>query len=295
MPELPEVENVRRQLLRILQNIDSQPFVREVQFFRKDLRFPISSKVKSVMNSGDRLGPLLGIERRAKYLLFKFQSGYFLSHLGMTGFWREVSPTEPRLLHDHILMRFENGTSGNVTFLMYNDARRFGYVDWVENLSKHPLLKHLAPEPLGSEFSKPYLVDTCRGKKVCIKNLVMDQRRVVGVGNIYASEALFRAGIRPTRMAGRIRPDEIDRLVQSIKFVLTEAIEHGGSTIKDFKGADGYAGRFQSRLFVYGRAGEKCRNCESLIVSKQIGGRSTYWCPVCQPSAGLSANRNPEK
>jgi formamidopyrimidine-DNA glycosylase len=180
MPELPEVENVRRQLLRILQNIDSQPFVREVQFFRKDLRFPISSKVKSMMNSGDRLGPLLGIERRAKYLLLKFQSGYFLSHLGMTGFWREVSPTEPRLLHDHILMRFENGTSGNVTFLMYNDARRFGYVDWVENLSKHPLLKHLAPEPLGSEFSKPYLVDTCRGKKVCIKNLVMDQRRVVG-------------------------------------------------------------------------------------------------------------------
>lgn len=290
MPELPEVENVRRQLLRMLQKNDSQVNVREVQFFRKDLRFPISSKVKSVMNSGDRLGPLLGISRRAKYLLFKFQSGYFLSHLGMTGFWREVGPSEPRLVHDHILMHFENGTSW-----MYNDARRFGYVDWVEDLLEHPLLKHLAPEPLDSEFSKSYLVDTCRGKKVCIKNLVMDQRRVVGVGNIYASEALFRAGIRPTRMAGRIRPDEIDRLVQSIKFVLTEAIEHGGSTIKDFKGADGYAGRFQSRLFVYDRAGEKCRKCESLIVSKQIGGRSTYWCPVCQPSAGLSANRKSEK
>jgi len=156
-------------------------------------------------------------------------------------------------------------------------------------------LKHLAPEPLGPEFSKTYLVETCRGKKVSIKSLIMDQRRVVGVGNIYASEALFRAGIRPTRMAGRVRQEEIERLVHSIKVVLTDAIEHGGSTIKDFKGADGYAGRFQSRLFVYDRAGEGCRNCETNIVSKQIGGRSTYWCPVCQPSTGLPTNRNSEK
>jgi formamidopyrimidine-DNA glycosylase len=287
MPELPEVESVRRQLLEKL----TLPLkVGGVQFFRKDLRFPISLKVKSKMNSGESLGPLLGIKRRAKYLLFEFQSGYFLSHLGMTGFWREVAPTESRILHDHVLIQFANGTAW-----MYNDARRFGYVDWVEDPLRHPLLKNLAPEPLDAEFSNAYLVETCRRKKVCIKNLIMDQRRVVGVGNIYASEALFQAGIRPTRMAGRIRPEEIGRLVESIKFVLTDAIEHGGSTIKDFKGADGYAGRFQSRLFVYDRAGDKCLRCESVIVSKQISGRSTYWCPVCQPSAGLRPNRNSEK
>ncbi|MBN8541278.1 MAG: bifunctional DNA-formamidopyrimidine glycosylase/DNA-(apurinic or apyrimidinic site) lyase [Deltaproteobacteria bacterium] len=287
MPELPEVESVRTQLSK---KITPRLKVREVLFFRKDLRFPISVKVKSTMNSRERLGPLLGIERRAKYLLFKFQSGYFLSHLGMTGSWREVAPDEPRGLHDHILIHFENETAW-----MYNDPRRFGYVDWVEDLTEHPLLKHLAPEPLNPEFSKSYLVDTCRRKKVSIKSLIMDQRRVVGVGNIYASEALFRAGIRPTRMAGRIRPNELERLVQSIKQVLSEAIEHGGSTVKDFKGADGYAGRFQSRLFVYDRAGGNCRKCESKIVSKQLGGRSTYWCPVCQPSTGLTSNRDSEK
>jgi formamidopyrimidine-DNA glycosylase len=242
------------------------------------------------MNSGESLGPLLGIERRAKYLLFKFHSGYFLSHLGMTGFWRQIAPNEPLLLHDHILIHFENETA-----LMYNDPRRFGYVDWVEDLEQHPLLKHLAPEPLSPEFSKSYLVDTCRKKKVSIKNLIMDQRRVVGVGNIYASEALFRAGIRPTRMAGRVSAIELERLVQSIKLVLSEAIEHGGSTVKDFKGADGYAGRFQSRLFVYDREGECCRKCKTKIVSKQLGGRSTYWCPVCQPSNRLTSNRESEK
>lgn len=287
MPELPEVENVRRQLM---QKVSSPVAVCEVQFFRKDLRFPISSKLKAIMNSGSRLGPLQGIDRRAKYLLFRFHAGYFLSHLGMTGFWREVAPTAPRLLHDHIMIRFDNGTAW-----MYNDPRRFGYVDWVEDLSQHPRLKHLAPEPLGPAFSTAYLVEICRGKKVSIKSLIMDQRRVVGVGNIYASEVLFRAGIRPTRMAGRLRLNEIDRLVQSIKVVLTEAIEHGGSTIKDFKGADGYAGRFQDRLFVYDRGGEKCRKCCTSIVSKPIGGRSTYWCPVCQPLAGLSAIRKSEK
>lgn len=287
MPELPEVETVRRQMLtKITPNLK----VRAVSFFRKDLRFPIPLKVKSKMNSGESLGPLLGIERRAKYLLFKFQSGYFLSHLGMTGFWRQVVPDEPRQLHDHILIHFENETAW-----MYNDPRRFGYVDWVEDIKQHPLLKLLAPEPLNSEFSKSYLVDTCRKKKVSIKNLIMDQRRVVGVGNIYASEALFRAGIRPTRMAGRVSAIELDRLVQSIKLVLSEAIEHGGSTVKDFKGADGYAGRFQSRLFVYDRKGEACRKCGSKIVSKQLGGRSTYWCPVCQPATGLTSNRESEK
>jgi formamidopyrimidine-DNA glycosylase len=287
MPELPEVESVRRQLLT---KITPHVKVRSVRFFRKDLRFPIPLKVKSKMNSGESLGPLLGIERRAKYLLFKFQSGYFLSHLGMTGFWRQVAPDEPRLLHDHILIHFENETAW-----MYNDPRRFGYVDWVEDLKQHPLLKHLAPEPLSPEFSKSYLVDTCRKKKVSIKNLIMDQRRVVGVGNIYASEALFRAGIRPTRMAGRVSANELERLVQSIKLVLSEAIEHGGSTVKDFKGADGYAGRFQSRLFVYDREGKSCRKCDSKIVSKQLGGRSTYWCPVCQPATGLTSNRESEK
>lgn len=283
MPELPEVENVRLKFWSELSSVPGADLrLREAKFFRKDLRFPIPGKLKSKLKQRDQLGPLLGIERRAKYLLFKFRTGYLLSHLGMTGSWRETSHQHDTILHDHICLQFENGQSWT-----YNDPRRFGYVDWIEDLDSHPLLKHLAPEPLSAEFSSAYLKAVCRGKKVCIKSLIMDQRRVVGVGNIYASEALFRAGIRPTRRSGGIRLDEIGKLVEAIKEVLREAIEHGGSTIKDFKGADGYAGRFQSRLFVYDRAGELCRKCREVIVSKQISGRSTYWCPVCQPATGL--------
>ncbi len=291
MPELPEVENVRRQIWTKLSTKSKSALVlRRVQFFRKDLRFLIPKKLKSKLNSGLNLGPLLGIDRRAKYLLFKFQSGYFLSHLGMTGSWREIGMTETPIVHDHILVEFHDQTRW-----IYNDPRRFGFVDWVDDLEVHPMLKHLAPEPLSDLFSATYLFAICRGKKVSIKSLIMDQRRVVGVGNIYASEALFRAGIRPARTAGRIRLEEVERLVSSIKIVLNEAIEHGGSTVKDFKGADGYAGRYQTRLFVYDRGGQPCRKCGTDIESKQFHGRSTYWCPVCQPATGLRSNQRAEK
>lgn len=288
MPELPEVENVRRQLESML-GIGSKAAKRRyligAEFYRKDLRFPFSKAMRDQLNSGESLGPLLGIQRRAKYLLFCFESGCLLSHLGMTGAWREIERDTPlgdfarlRGKHDHVRLLFDSGQS-----FVFEDPRRFGYMDWVEDLEHHKLLDHLGPEPLSEAFDRDYLFQTSRGKTSSIKSFIMDGRRVVGVGNIYASEALYRAKIRPTRRAGKLKLEEAERLVEAIREVLNAAIDSGGSSIRDFKGADGYRGGFQDLHLVYDREGEPCRVCKTKIVSKQITGRSTFWCPNCQP------------
>lgn len=271
MPELPEVEHVKRQLNRLL---ESPRQVSSLEFFRKDLRFPLSPKLKKLVSGRD----ILTVERRAKYLLFKFEDGWLLSHLGMTGAWREIGPKEKRILHDHVQLNFKDGLS-----LIFNDPRRFGFIDWVANLESHPRLSHLGPEPLETEFTAEVLFQKLRKRTAPIKAMIMDQRIVVGVGNIYASEALFRAGIRPTRAAGKVTMDECKRLVKEIKVILKQAIDSGGSTIRTYRSADGSEGSFQSRFFVYERAGESCLKCKTgKIVSKVIGSRSTYWCPNCQ-------------
>lgn len=274
MPELPEVEHVKRQLNEL---IETPRRVSSLEFFRKDLRFPLSPKLKKQVAGRE----VLGIERRAKYLLFKFEDGWLLSHLGMTGAWRSIGPKEKKILHDHVQLNFAGGLS-----LIFNDPRRFGFIDWVANKDSHPRLSHLGPEPLGDEFTASYLHGKLRKRTAPIKAMIMDQRIVVGVGNIYASEALFRAGIKPTRAAGKITLQECENLVREIRATLKEAIEAGGSTIRTYRSADGSEGSFQSRFFVYERAGEPCLRCPSTkpskIVSKVIGGRSTYWCPRCQ-------------
>ncbi len=277
MPELPEVEHVKRQLGRLI-GLPRQ--VESIEYFRKDLRFVLPVRLKKNLPGKE----LLEIERRAKYLLFRFSDGWLLSHLGMSGAWREIKRGEKRILHDHVQLNFKNGPS-----LVFNDPRRFGFIDWVESTSKdsHVRLKHLGPEPFDKSFTGTHLFEKLRKRQAPIKAMIMDQRLVVGVGNIYASEALFRAKVRPGRAAGKVTRDECEILVNEMRIILTAAIEAGGSTIRTYRSADGSEGQFQSRFSVYGREGETCLQCKvqgksTKISMKVIGGRSTFWCSKCQ-------------
>jgi formamidopyrimidine-DNA glycosylase len=199
-----------------------------------------------------------------------------LSHLGMTGSWRNFDHLEK---HDHIMLHFASGYK-----LVFNDPRRFGLLDMIAkaDLTKSRWLKHLGVEPLDSEFSGEYIFTKTRKLKAPIKAWLMDQRRVVGVGNIYASEALFAAKIKPTRVAGKITRAEADVLAHEVRRILEEAIRAGGSTIRDYRNSEGAEGNFQLRFAVYDRAGKSCVRCDGVIRAKMIAGRNTYWCPKCQ-------------
>jgi len=270
MPELPEVENVKRSLTS--QGYVGQRFSK-VELLRGDLRVPFPRDI------GKRLKgqSLTAIHRRAKYLLFETEKYFVLSHLGMTGSWRSFDQLEK---HDHIILHFVSGYK-----LVFNDPRRFGLLDMISkpDLAKSRWLKHLGVEPLAEEFSGEYVFTKTRKLKAPIKAWLMDQRRVVGVGNIYASEALFAAKIKPTRPAGKITRAEADLLVQEIRRILEEAIRLGGSTIRDYRNSEGAQGNFQSRFVVYDREGQPCvRGDGGVIRAKMIAGRNTYWCPKCQ-------------
>lgn len=271
MPELPEVETVRRGLEEAL---EAQPKITKIEFKRKDLRDPIPvKKIQRVVGEA-----IKSIERRAKYLLLRTGKGTLLSHLGMTGTWRVAKLGEEKN-HDHIYVYFENGLR-----LAYRDPRRFGIFDFVplgEDL-RHPRLKNLGPEPLSSEFTGESLWRQLRGKKAGIKIAIMDQKIVVGVGNIYASEALFHAGILPSTFASKVSRQSCGRLVVAIKKTLQDAIKAGGSSISDYQKFSGESGDFQSRFMVYDRKGEPCLVCGTLIRAKNIGGRSAFWCSTCQ-------------
>lgn len=274
MPELPEVETVRRGLLRALpgERIDA------LELRRRDLRWPlpIAALRRQV---GARFTT---IERRSKYLLLGLDSGArLLVHLGMSGrlFLTALdgdAPPAPEL-HEHWRIALRG------RLLRYVDPRRFGMLDVLPDAAaSHPLLDKLGPEPLGDEFTGEYLFAATRGRKVAIKLLLMDAHQVVGVGNIYASEALFRAGIRPTRAAGRLRRAECDALAEAVQHTLRQAIEAGGTTIRDYIGVDESSGYFQQQLAVYGRDGEPCRACGAPIVHLVQGARATYYCRSCQ-------------
>lgn len=219
------------------------------------------------------------VSRRAKYLLFHFDDGgMVMLHLGMSGNLRVLPHTAPRLKHDHLEWLLENGS-----VLRFNDPRRFGSVHWLEgDPAAHPLLKQLGPEPLEDEFDAAYLWSRLRDRRIAIKPLIMNAQVVVGVGNIYASEALFVAGIRPGRAARRVTRDEAARLVQAIKSVLGKAVRVGGTTLRDYVGADGSPGYFRQQLQVYERGGEPCRRCSTPIRQRVQAQRSTYWCTECQ-------------
>ena len=238
------------------------------------LRWPIAANLEAAV----RGQTVRAIDRRAKYLLIRFDAGTLILHLGMSGSLRLVKAETPLKTHDHWDMRMEDGW-----VLRFHDPRRFGSLHWTESDPKlHPLLAKLAPEPLSREFDGEYLHRATRKRSVAIKHLIMNSQIVVGVGNIYASEALFRARVSPRRAARRLTRQEAAKLAQAIKDVLAEAIKIGGTSLRDYVNADGVPGYFRQKLFVYERAGEACRVCRSAVKQFAQGQRSTYWCSTCQ-------------
>ena len=217
------------------------------------------------------------VERRAKYLLFTTAAGQLMVHLGMSGSLRVVEETEPPSFHDHLDIVFDDGRA-----LRYNDPRRFGSFHWLPPEAGHPLLDHLGPEPLSEAFDGALLYRRSRGRKGPVKNFIMDGKVVVGVGNIYANEALFLAGIRPGRAAGRISLARYEQLAAHVKQVLTSAITQGGTTLRDFVGGDGKAGYFAQQLYVYGRQGLPCKRCGEKLQESRISQRTTVYCVACQ-------------
>jgi formamidopyrimidine-DNA glycosylase len=278
MPELPEVETVRKGLADILRD---QPVIRHVQLNRPDIRFAIPKDLPQKL-----VGEVVtGVRRRAKYLMIDTKNYILLSHLGMTGSWRLLVPGEEDR-HDHCYIDFEDGRR-----LAFRDPRRFGLIDLLTPAEEagHVRMRGLGPEPLdAAAFSPDYLFRASRQRKTALKVFIMDQRVVVGVGNIYASEALFRAKIRPQRLAGRITLAEATRLTSCIQLLLGEAIAAGGSSIRDYQSATGESGAFQDAHQVYGRQGQPCYLCHTPIRAQVLGGRSTFWCPRCQRQGSVS-------
>jgi len=269
MPELPEVETTRAGISPHIQGLVLQDVIVRDGRLRWPVPIDLAAKVE-----GKALRRVL---RRGKYLLFEFDHGAIIGHLGMTGSMRIVAHDEPPTFHDHVDLVFSGVT------LRYRDPRRFGCVLWQDNpVMAHTLLANLGPEPLTEEFDTSHLLKACKGKKQAIKSLLMDSKKVVGVGNIYANEALFMAGINPHRQAGRISAKRLGLLVDACKKVLTEAIEQGGTTLRDFVDSDGNPGYFKQRLQVYGRAGQACINCGQPLVESRLGQRSTVSCKLCQ-------------
>ena len=278
MPELPEVETVRRGLQRrlkgkVIEGVD----VRETR-----LRYPVDAPRLKRELAGRRVKEL---KRRAKYLLILLEAegdreeAFLIIHLGMSGrIYFSASEEVPRP-HTHLIFSLGDGRE-----LHFCDPRRFGLVDLVSSsrLEADRRFTHLGPAPLSRECTAGYFFECSRKLRQPVKNFLMDSRRVVGVGNIYASEALFLAGVHPLRAAGRISLQRWERISSAVKEVLSEAIRQGGTTLNDFQGPDGTAGYFQVRLGVYGREGEECPGCGAAVKKKVLAGRSTFYCPRCQ-------------
>ena len=269
MPELPEVETTCRGIRPHLEN----RIVREVRVQNPSLRWPVPEDLATKL-AGMRIE---SVDRRGKYLLLRVADGAVMVHLGMSGSLRIVDDGAPRRTHDHVELVLEDGR-----LLRFNDPRRFGAWLWADDCSAHPLLRNLGPEPLSPEFDGDYLYRLSRGRRAAIKSFIMDHHVVVGVGNIYATEALFTAGIHPARAAGRVGAARYRKLAMTIKSVLEQAIEQGGTTLRDFINSNGQPGYFRQSLAVYGRAGEPCRLCGRPLRERQIGQRSSVYCTHCQ-------------
>lgn len=269
MPELPEVETTR---LGIAPYLVGHRIV-ALTIRQPRLRWPIPSTLRRDL-PGQRID---SIERRAKYLLAHTEAGSALLHLGMSGSLRVFDADVPVGAHDHFDWRLDSGR-----ILRYTDPRRFGCLLWQKPGSVHPLLADLGPEPLDDIFDGAHLWKMSRGRSAPVKTFLMDQHVIVGVGNIYAAEALFAAGIHPNRAAGSVSLTRYDRLADEVKRILGHAIERGGTTLRDFLRPDGEPGYFERELFVYGRAGEPCKVCGTKIRAVVLGQRSTFYCPRCQ-------------
>lgn len=269
MPELPEVETT----LRGIEPALSHQLIERLIVRDSRLRWPVPE------NLNERLeGQCIeSLSRRAKYILIHLPHGGLIWHLGMSGSMRIVDRHTDIQKHDHIDLVLSNGT-----ILRYNDPRRFGCLLWAEDMMAHPLLASLGPEPLSEVFDGDYLYRIAQGRRIAVKPFVMEQKVVVGVGNIYASEALFLAGILPSRQVSRIACTRYVALAKQIKHVLQNAIAQGGTTLRDFSQADGRPGYFEQQLTVYGRQGQPCVQCGHPISNRKLGQRASYFCRVCQ-------------
>lgn len=269
MPELPEVETTVRGIRPHLENHT----IRSIQVYQPRLRWPVPEEIHTLQQK-----KILAVARRGKYILLHTRQAVVIMHLGMSGSLRLCTKKEALRKHDHVELTLSNRYS-----LRLHDPRRFGCVlITFEDVTQHPLLQTLGPEPLSDAFHGQHLYTAAKGRKTAIKNLIMDSHIVVGVGNIYASEALYLSGIRPGRSCARVTKRQYDALAENIKRVLRHAIDMGGTTLRDFVNSSGNPGYFKQQLNVYGRAGEPCSECTSIIKSRVIGQRSSFYCPQCQ-------------
>ena len=269
MPELPEVETTLRGVSPHLLGHT----VRELIVQERRLRWPVPDDLIEIEGT-----PILSGSRRGKYLLFATARGTLLIHLGMSGSLRVLAPSIPWRKHDHLAFRLDSGME-----LRFHDPRRFGTVQWIYgDPCAHPLLKDLGPEPLSTDFTARHLFDLSRGRSASIKSFIMDSHIVVGVGNIYACEALFMAGIRPTLAAGKVSLPRFVKLVKTIQEVLAASIEMGGTTLRDFLNESGEPGYFKQTLHVYDREDQPCRICGTPVKRIVQTNRSTFLCPKCQ-------------
>lgn len=270
MPELPEVETTVRGITPYLVG---RP-ITSVTVRDSRLRWPVPAALDRLVTGS----VIRSVRRRAKYILVEFDHGHVMLHLGMSGSLRLSAQIEPPGKHDHVEFEIDGDL-----LLRLRDPRRFGCTLWIEGEpNEFPLLVQLGVEPLADEFSSEYLYQAAKGRKAAVKNFIMDSRIVVGIGNIYASESLFRAGIHPMRSAGRISLKRYERLAGSIKQTLGDAISAGGTTLRDFVDGSGMPGYFKQELLVYECEGEPCSECGNPIQRRVIGQRSTYFCRVCQ-------------
>ena len=270
MPELPEVETTCRGINPYV--VDNE--IKKVIVRERRLRWPIDKKFEKYLTGQS----FSSIERRAKYLLFNSNKGTMILHLGMSGSLRIITDNTAAEKHDHVDIIFADDKC-----LRFHDPRRFGSIHFTTNdPNQHKLLKSLGPEPLSKDFNTEYLFKLSRNKNQAVKNFIMDSHIVVGVGNIYASESLFAAGIRPSLRANRVSLQRYELLVKEIKQVLMKAIKKGGTTLRDFVNGEGKPGYFRHELKVYGREQEECFHCDSKIKLAKIGQRSSYYCPKCQ-------------
>lgn len=270
MPELPEVETTRRGILPHILNKK----VRNIVIRNGALRWPVPVTIKERLTGK----AVRAVNRRGKYLLLTFSNGTLIWHLGMSGSLRIIADQQPPGKHDHVDVEFSGGI-----MLRYNDPRRFGTLLWTEQpVEEHSLIAHLGPEPLTDIFDGEYLFARSRKRKLGTKTWIMDSKTVVGVGNIYANESLFQAGIHPLRKASTLTRKQCHVLADEIKKILSHAIERGGTTLRDFVGSDGKPGYFAQELSVYGRGELACIKCLKPLTEKRIGQRTTVYCVRCQ-------------
>ena len=266
MPELPEVETTKTSLNPLLNQR-----VQAVRVFNPSLRWAIPNDIEKLIGQ-----QLTQLTRRSKYILAHFEQDQMLWHLGMSGSFRLCQQSDEVRKHDHLIIDFED------VQLRYHDPRRFGCILWLDQANQSKLIDTLGPEPLSEDFNATYLAEKLNKKNVAIKVALMDNHVVVGGGNIYATESLFNIGVHPAQPASTLTKSQIKNLVVEVKRILKQAIDLGGSTLRDYSNAKGENGYFQQTLLAYGRAGEMCVNCETTLENLKLGQRASFFCPQCQ-------------